>query len=107
MCLYCVTSNLQSLPAKCFVVRVLWGIKKTGGDRALGKVGKGQCLLPAGPRVENERLREVEIQKYLESCQSMLLKKLNMILVQTRRCQRCNFSDKAGSRKDTGDTHPC
>lgn len=69
MCLYCVTSNLQSLPAKCFVVRVLWEIKKTGGDRALGKVGKGQCLLPAGPRVENERLREVEIQKYLESCQ--------------------------------------
>lgn len=107
----CVCTVLHQTFSHC-LRSALWlgcfgGLKKTGRDRALGKVGKGQCLLPAGPRVENERLREVEIQKYLESCQSMLLKKLNMILVQTRRCQRRNFSDKAGSRKDTGDTHPC
>lgn len=69
----CVCTVLHQTFSHC-LRSALWlgcfgGLKKTGRDRALGKVGKGQCLLPAGPRVENERLREVEIQKYLESCQ--------------------------------------
>ena len=68
-----------------FLVWGALGNEKAGGDiRVWGKAQKGQCLMPLNLRVENGYLREAETQKqeYLESWQSIVLKKINIVLIQ-------------------------